>query len=137
MAGPNDIFSYLVTLDDRDKDALYREPFTCMSVFRSLPPLAQQIVLRMLIPDCSVSTVFGEPALQDFAQPKDDQQPIQKLEDMEALQPLTRLRVCVSPTHQLDDLKLNPPFRTSLIQGFAGVTLLAYLHPPSDMLWDV
>lgn len=44
-----DLASYLASLPRPKLDALYESPWTCRAVLRSLPPLAKQYVLRMLL----------------------------------------------------------------------------------------
>lgn len=44
-----DLASYLATLPRPKLDALYENPWTCRAVLRSLPPLAKQYVMRMLL----------------------------------------------------------------------------------------
>ena len=46
-----DLASYLASLPRLKLDALYESPWTCRAVLRSLPPLAKQYVLRMLLLD--------------------------------------------------------------------------------------
>lgn len=120
MTTVDDIFSYIAHLDKDDKDTLYQEPFTCTSVFRSLPPLAQQIVLRMLLPNCPISAIFGEIPVQNFTPSSSDRQSCNKLRDSEAVEPLKRLGIFIALTDGSEDLQLNPHFRNSLIQGLAG-----------------
>ena len=44
-----DLASFLESLPALKLDALYESPWTCRAVLRSLPPLAKQYVLRMLL----------------------------------------------------------------------------------------
>ena len=50
-----DLASYLASLPRPQLDALYESPWTCRAVLRSLPPLAKQYVLRMLLLDGGLS----------------------------------------------------------------------------------
>lgn len=43
-----DFSQYLNSLPANQLSALYESPWTCQAVLRSLPPLAQQLVLRLL-----------------------------------------------------------------------------------------
>lgn len=45
---PRSILDYLCSLDRGVLDTLYRDPFTCLTIFRSLHPLAKQYLLRWL-----------------------------------------------------------------------------------------
>ena len=49
-----DLPSYLASLPRLKLDALYESPWTCRAVLRSLPPLAKQYVLRMLLLDSAL-----------------------------------------------------------------------------------
>ncbi len=42
------LISYLKTLDEETLSDLYNHPATCLAVFRELPPLAKQFVMRLL-----------------------------------------------------------------------------------------
>ena len=50
-----DFSQYLNSLPSDQLSALYESPWTCQAVLRSLPPLAQQLVLRLLHVDDPVS----------------------------------------------------------------------------------
>lgn len=53
-----DIFVYLLTLPPEDLDSLYTGHVnTCKAVFRNLPPLAKQYVLRLMLFDRPVPLV--------------------------------------------------------------------------------
>ena len=120
MTSGDDLFSYIAEeIAPDEKDQLYNDVFTCLSVFRSLAPLAQQLVLRMLLPDCPASAALAVHQSPLNCGPADVPQ-WRKFwtEHKDKLDPLEKLRVCIT---QDTDLRLNPPFRKSLIQGLAGV----------------
>ena len=48
------ITSFLGDLSAAQRNDLYTSPFTCQAVFRSLPPLAKNYVLRLLLVDVPV-----------------------------------------------------------------------------------
>eukprot|EP01083_Nonionella_stella_P098987 278434_1 len=52
---PKDILSYLIAQNDNTLCRLYRDTFTALTVFRSLPPLAKQYVMRLLCLDAALS----------------------------------------------------------------------------------
>eukprot|EP01113_Clastostelium_recurvatum_P007916 TRINITY_DN13706_c0_g1_i1.p1 TRINITY_DN13706_c0_g1~~TRINITY_DN13706_c0_g1_i1.p1 ORF type:complete len:483 (-),score=103.52 TRINITY_DN13706_c0_g1_i1:46-1494(-) len=57
-----DVFDYLISLPESIFDALYHDALACQAVFRSLPPLAKQYVMRMLfMGTVPVSTVNNWP----------------------------------------------------------------------------
>lgn len=43
-----DLVAYLETLPAVHLAKLYKSPFTCLAVLRSLPPLAKQYVMRLV-----------------------------------------------------------------------------------------
>ncbi|KAI9149676.1 RNA polymerase II transcription factor B 52 kDa subunit [Blastocladiella emersonii ATCC 22665] len=43
-----DIITYLLNFPASTFDSLYKQPATCLAIFRLLPPLSKQIVMRML-----------------------------------------------------------------------------------------
>ena len=63
------LHDYLQTLQSDQLDNLYNHPATCLAVFRELPPLAKQIVMRLLfvqqaVPQAVVSSwVTAQPSL--------------------------------------------------------------------------
>ena len=42
------LHDYLQSLQGDQLDSLYNHPATCLAVFRELPPLAKQIVMRLI-----------------------------------------------------------------------------------------
>ncbi len=42
------IASYIEGVEGKTRDMLYESPWTCQALFRSLPPLAKQYILRLL-----------------------------------------------------------------------------------------
>lgn len=48
------IISFLNDLSREQRDQLYESPWTCQAVFRSLPPLAKNYVLRLLLIDVPI-----------------------------------------------------------------------------------
>jgi len=54
------IFDYIVTLGDTAIDKLYEHTWTCKAIFRYLPELARQYVLRLVLSD-------GQIALNKYA----------------------------------------------------------------------
>ena len=43
-----DVLEYIQSLAPASVDRLYKNNHACIAIFRSLPPVAQQIILRML-----------------------------------------------------------------------------------------
>ena len=52
------LFEYLNTMPAAVLDKLYCHPATCMAVFRGLPPMAKQYVMRTLFTDQPIPEPF-------------------------------------------------------------------------------
>mgnify|MGYP001099452788 CR=1 FL=1 len=46
---PDSILTYLTTLPKSELSALYQDPFSVMTVFRSLPAVSRQLIMRLLL----------------------------------------------------------------------------------------
>lgn len=55
MEGTVRLTSFLETLPEEKLEGLYDNQWTCQAVFRSLPPLAKQLCLRLTFLDVPVS----------------------------------------------------------------------------------
>ncbi|KAK3233904.1 hypothetical protein CYMTET_55819 [Cymbomonas tetramitiformis] len=105
--------NYLETLPPIKIDKLYESHWTCQAVFRSLPPVAKQYVLRLLYVDHG----FPESTFKSWIAKKS----ISKHDA--ALASLARLRILVSSDRQTSPestYKLHPSFQQQLRHGIAG-----------------
>lgn len=59
---PSSVLDYLISLGGNTLDQLYTDTFTSLTIFRSLPPLAKQYVLRLLL----VDTLVAAPLLHSW-----------------------------------------------------------------------
>jgi len=119
-AASDDIFSYIAdALSPTEKDVLYADPFVAMSVFRALDAMGQQLVMRMLLPDCTTAEVLGgAPSVFPGENPKPSPGTARG-PFASSLVLLERLRVAV-PGRPEEGLRLNPVLRKALISGLAG-----------------
>jgi hypothetical protein len=97
-----DFSKYLSSLDEKQLPVLYDSPWTCQAVLRSLQPLAQQLVLRLLhidhpVPDHLV-TGIGKSEHRSSTR--------EASETLQRLQVLKNVGKQSSPTWQLE-----PAFR--------------------------
>jgi hypothetical protein len=72
---PESILGFLATLKGPELTSLYRDPFTVMTVFRSLPAVARQLILRFLLlvnvalPRSEVMRVLGSDVTRPLGGP--------------------------------------------------------------------
>jgi len=118
------LHDYLKTLPQEVLDNLYNHPATCLAVFRELPPLAKQLIVRLIyieqaIPQAVVTSWVSH---HYHKQSKVSQET------------LTSLRVWkeTSMSGGLKSWLLNPTFRSNLKMALAGGgqpwTMSAYLE---------
>jgi transcription initiation factor TFIIH subunit 4 len=67
-----DFSAYLMTLPQEQLQRLYDSPWTCQAVLRSLPPLPQHFVLRMLFMPGPVPASWLDTAVQEHKQRERD-----------------------------------------------------------------
>lgn len=90
-----DFSQYLNSLPANQLSALYESPWTCQAVLRSLPPLAQQLVLRLLHIDEPVTDTL----LRGLVKPESKQKCSSSIDLLENLQVIQR---ATSSTWQLE-----------------------------------
>lgn len=119
------LHDYLKTLSSEILDKLYNHPATCLAVFRELPALAKQIVMRLLYVQQSVPQAVVTSWVNHQHQTA----------GTEAQESLTGLRVWYSSSMPggLSAWVLNNTFRTNLKMALTGGgqpwTMSAYLEP--------
>jgi transcription initiation factor TFIIH subunit 4 len=112
MASCTSLVDFLAKAQPAKVDTLYLSRWTCSALLRSLPPLAKQLVLRLL----HVEVAFSAAELQSWARPE------QASPLAAAIQTLLSLRVLLADAAQR--LSLHPAFRDSVLLA------LRELRPP-------
>ena len=69
------LHDYLQSLQGDQLDSLYNHPATCLAVFRELPPLAKQIVMRLIfvqqaVPQAVISSWVTQNYSKELARAK-------------------------------------------------------------------
>eukprot|EP00744_Colponema_vietnamica_P021476 GILI01030698.1.p1 GENE.GILI01030698.1~~GILI01030698.1.p1 ORF type:complete len:445 (-),score=89.02 GILI01030698.1:57-1391(-) len=105
-----DVFKYISTLTPISIDRLYEDAASCQAVFRSLPPVAQQYVLRLLYLDQPFAVKVLLPWVRQDAQ--------SLLQQRQALHKMVGLRIILqaenSGTGPDATFKINPVFQHQL-----------------------
>jgi len=119
------LHDYLKTLPNEVLDQLYNTPATCLAVFRELPALAKQFVMRLLhVHQAVPKTVVSSWVVHAFAK-----------ESARSQEVLTSLRLWYGATLPggLEAWLLNGTFRANLRMALSGGgqpwTMSAYLEP--------
>eukprot|EP01006_Ploeotia_vitrea_P045968 TRINITY_DN66984_c0_g2_i1.p1 TRINITY_DN66984_c0_g2~~TRINITY_DN66984_c0_g2_i1.p1 ORF type:complete len:508 (+),score=35.15 TRINITY_DN66984_c0_g2_i1:35-1525(+) len=133
----DDIYQCVADLKDSEKDDLYTDVWSCMAIYRALPPLPQQLVLRMLLPNCPLSTLFPKPETLPAASSANKQPPEVEWKKMwrsadnkSNFDFVCKLRVWVLNDESNDrirgvsgtpvDVRLHPVYRTNLLEALSG-----------------
>eukprot|EP00299_Pterocystis_sp_00344_P020117 c9900_g2_i1.p1 GENE.c9900_g2_i1~~c9900_g2_i1.p1 ORF type:complete len:179 (-),score=39.79 c9900_g2_i1:406-942(-) len=103
---------FMKTLPDSSLNELYESAFTCQMIFRSLPALAQQYVMRLLFVDAPVTLR----ALGQWAKKTSN------VEHSKSVSRLMDLKVLQRKDEVSDVVKLNPIFRKSLLNALENPT---------------
>ncbi|KAJ0394152.1 hypothetical protein P43SY_009838 [Pythium insidiosum] len=146
-----DVFEFLETLPSDTLDRLYEDAWVCQAVFQSLPPLAQQFVMRLLAWDGVVPLSTLEEWIHPLAgsgpsaadggatgptsPTASGHQAQRKMppEFFHALQRLTKLRVFSQPTPA--SFQLSPRFQRQLrlaLSSLGGSPWETGLEPEAD-----
>jgi len=119
------LHDYLKTLPSEVLDQLYNHPATCLAVFRELPGLAKQFIMRLLhVQQAVPQAVVSSWVTHQFAQ-----------ESQACQQTLTSLRLWYQTAMPggLEAWMLNGTFRANLRMALSGGgqpwTMSAYLEP--------
>eukprot|EP01112_Ceratiomyxa_fruticulosa_P013940 TRINITY_DN3954_c0_g1_i1.p1 TRINITY_DN3954_c0_g1~~TRINITY_DN3954_c0_g1_i1.p1 ORF type:complete len:509 (-),score=85.55 TRINITY_DN3954_c0_g1_i1:75-1601(-) len=102
-----DVFNFLTTLPSEIFNELYQDAKTCKAIFRSLPPIAKQITMRLLFLGTCQSTI-----IQSWVDP------LKKVENKAALNRMLDLKICYVKEKAF---VLNPVFRQQMIASLCSV----------------
>jgi len=107
------VFDYLVSLPQKTLEDLYQDPWTCQAIFRALPPLSKQYVVRLLFPG-----VQSEVAIDGWVKPGEESKHRVAIERLLALQVCSRSSLSSDSRQNMkkviSTLKLNPLFQNQL-----------------------
>eukprot|EP01119_Soliformovum_irregulare_P021085 TRINITY_DN6957_c0_g1_i1.p1 TRINITY_DN6957_c0_g1~~TRINITY_DN6957_c0_g1_i1.p1 ORF type:complete len:441 (+),score=73.77 TRINITY_DN6957_c0_g1_i1:121-1443(+) len=95
-----DVINYLVSLPSGVLEELYRDPWTCQAVFRSLPSLAKQYIVRFLY-----TGTIPQQSVDGWVKPEE------ATKHRKAIERLSSLKL-VTPS--LNSLTLNPAFQEQM-----------------------
>ena len=119
------LHDYLQTLQSEQLDNLYNHPATCLAVFRELPPLAKQIVMRLIF----VQQAVPQAVISSWVTAQYQKQ------SNETKERLTSLKLWHSTKMPggMEAWLLNGTFRANLRMALSGGgqpwTMSAYLEP--------
>ncbi|KAN0022122.1 hypothetical protein ACTFIV_006550 [Dictyostelium citrinum] len=129
------VFQYLASLDSKDLEELYKDPWTCQAILRSLPPRSKQYILKMLLVDTYPLSLAKDWSTQASIQ--QHKESLKKLFDLKIIfldkinKPIQQSSQQPQQQQTEQTIRLNPLFQDNIKRSLVQVNQVIFSNNSS------